>query len=214
MTAAAKREINRIRGYKLDLTPAEKQKLSDNQAEILKIQEKVSAGTVRADELEDRVELLEEADRIIGKPTVDVEADDRLGELNDLRLAILSPRLDNATQKRVKFMLRFKDNLETELNENPERFSLQQRFQAISRQIDSLTPLRPMSQLSRAEVKNYDDVVELINDHAGVKIELTAAEARRVAALEDSIASFQGSLPDFSQPSAQQVSRAYSSLAR
>lgn len=213
MTTAAKREINRIRGYKLELSLAEKQKLADIQTEILRIQEKIGAGTVRADELEDHDELLDEADRIIGKPIVDVEADETLATFNNLRLAVIAPKLDNSTKKRVEFMERFKDNLEQQIIENPERLSLQQKFQAVSAQIDSLTPLRPITQLSRVEAKVYDETVELINDYAGVKVELTAAESRRVAALEESIANFQSLLPDFGQPSAQQVARAYTSLA-
>ncbi len=212
MTTAAKREINRIRGYKLELSLAEKQKLANIQAEVLKIQEKAGAGTVRADELEDRTELLKEADRIIGKPIVDIEADTKLAEFNNLRLAVLAPKLDNATRKRVEFMQRFKDNLEQQIFQNPERQSLQVKFQAVSRQIDSLTPPRPITHLSRAEVRVYDETVELINDHAGAKVELTAAEMRRVAALEETIANNQALLPDFGQPSAQQASRAYVSL--
>ena len=60
----------------------------------------------------------------------------------------------------------------------------------------------------------YDDIVELINDHTGVKIELTAAESSKVAALESSIAQFQSILgPDLSQqPTAQAVANAYATL--
>ena len=213
MTTAAKREINRIRGYKLELSLAEKQKLADIQTELLKIQEKLSAGTVRPDELEDRLELLKEADRIIGKPTVDIEADQKLAEFNNLRLAVLAPNLDNSTKKRVEFMQRFKDNLQQQIFDNPERQSLQFRFQAVTRQIESLTPLRPVTQLSRTEVKVYDDIVKVINEHVGAKVELTAAEGRRVAALEETIANNQALLPNFGEPSSQQVSRAYASLA-
>ena len=46
-----KREINRIRGYKLDLTPADLQKLSKLKEKIQVIEAKAAAGTVRVDEL-------------------------------------------------------------------------------------------------------------------------------------------------------------------
>ncbi len=212
LTTAAKREINRIRGYKIELSLAEKQKLNDIQTEVLKIQEKVQAGTVRADELDERTELLKEADIIIGKPTVDLEADDLLVEYNNLRLAVIAPRLDDATQKRVEFMQRFKDDLEKQIGENPERHSLQLRFQAIAKQIDSLAPLRSASSLSRRDAKVYDDTVQLINDHAGIKVELTAAESRRVSALEETITKYQDAFPGASQFSSQVVARAYASL--
>jgi len=213
---AHKREINRIRGYKLDLTPADLQKLSKLKEKILEIEAKAAAGTARADELDDRLEFLDEADRIVGKPIVDIEVDDTLAEFNALKVGLLEPKLDNATAKRVAFMERFKDSIEKQINEDPERVSLQQKFQSISSIIDRLKPLRSPSQLSKAEGKTYDDIVELINDHAGIKIELTAAESRKVAALESSIATFQSILgPDISQqPTPQAVANAYVALTR
>ncbi len=145
-----------------------------------------------------------------------MEADDKLAEFNDLKLALLEPKLDNATAKRVAFMERFKDTIQQQINKDPERHSLQLKFQSIVRQLDALNPLRSPSQLSKAERKTYDDIVELINDHAGVKIELTAQESDKVAVLQSSIANFQGLLgPDPStQPSAQAVANAYIALIR
>lgn len=213
---AQKREINRIRGYKLDLSPSDLQKLSKLKGKILKIEDKAAAGTARADELDDRLEFLNEADRIVGKPIVDIEIDDTLAEFNALKLALLEPKLDNATAKRVAFMERFKDTLEGQINKDPERLSLQQKFQSVSSVINRLKPLRAPSQLSKAEGKTYDDIVKLINDHVGVKIELTVVESTKVAALESSIINFQNILgPDISQqPTAQAVSNAYVALTR
>lgn len=209
-----KREINRIRGYKLDLTPADLQKLSKLKEKIQEIEAKAAAGTVRVDELDDRIEFLKDADRIFGKPIIDIEVDDKLAEFNALKVAVLEPKLDNATAKRVAFLERFKDTVEQQINKDPERHSLQLKFQSIDTVINNLKPLRAPSQLSRAESKTYDDIVELINDHTGVKIELTAAESRKVAALESSIAQFQSILgPDLSQqPTAQAVANAYATL--
>lgn len=211
---AHKREINRIRGYKLDLTPADLQKLTSLQKDIKKIVDKAAAGTVRPDELEDRIKFLQEADRIIGKPIVDVEADAQLAEYNSVKLALLEPKLDDAKARKIAFIERFHATIEQQLNDDPERRSLQLKFQAISRQLTALKPLRAPSQLSRVESKAYDDIVELINDHAGVKIELSTTESAKVAALERSIAQFQSSLgPDPSQqPSARAVANAYTAL--
>lgn len=212
---AHRREINRIRGYKLDLTPIETQKLVELKEDIQKIEVKVATGTVRNDELEDRLEMLIEADEILGKPTVDVEADQTLAEFNALKIGLLEPKQDGSTAKRVAFFERFRDTLEAEINANPERKSLQLKFRSVVQQLDALKPLRLPSQLSVAERKTYDDIVKLINDHAGVKIELTVQETDRVEALQNSIARFEGSLgPDLSQqPTPQAVARAYSSLA-
>jgi hypothetical protein len=214
--SSQKREINRIRGYKLELTPADLFKLSKLKEKIRVIEAKAAAGTVREDELDDRLEFLKDADRIFGKPIVDIEVDDKLAEFNALKVALLEPKLDNATAKHVAYLERFKESVEQQINKDPERHSLQLKFQSIDSLINNLKPLRAPSQLSKAESKTYDDIVELINDHAGVKIELTAAESIKVAALESSIAQFQSILgPDLSQqPTAQAVANAYIALSR
>lgn len=213
---ASKREINRIRGYKLDLTPTDNQKLTQLAKKISVIEAKSIAGTVREDELADRLEYIDEANRIIGKPIVGVEADEKLAEYNALKVALLEPKLDGATAKRVAFLERYKNTLAEQINNNPDRRTPQLQYQTAIKLIDQLKPLRLTTELSIAERKAYDDIVELINDHTDVKIELTAKESGRVIALERSIADFQSSLgPDLSQqPTPQAVANAYISLSR
>lgn len=213
--AAHKREINRIFGYKLQLTPAENQRLADIRSEIVEIGRKVSAGTVRADELDDRIELLKEADEIIGKPTVDVEADDQLAEYAQGVDSLLQPKLDPTTLRRVESLERVKAGFEEQLNRNPTSPTLISQFQSIQRVIDDLTTPRPVSALSVSERKVYDDLAELINDHVGEKIQLSSAESLRVAELEKSILQLQELLPADagSQPTPQAVARAYARLA-
>ncbi len=215
IVTAHRREINRIRGYKLELTRAEEKKLTELKEDILEIAGKALEGTARPDELDDRLEMLKEANRIIGKPIVDVEADDKLAELNALKVAILEPKLDNATAKRVAFLERFRDSIEQQVIRSPDRKSLKNKFNAIVQQIDTMKPLRQTSRLSKAERRTYDDVVELINDHIGAKVELTTRESDRVASLEASIVQFQAFVgADLSQqPTPQAVARAYTSLS-
>jgi len=210
---AQKRQINQIRGYKLDLTPAENHRLSKIQIEVQQIQSKAGAGTVRPDELEDRAALLAEADEIIGKPTVDAVADQFLADMAGLLEALLAPKLDPSLQKRVDQLLRVKGTLETALNANNSD-TLRSQFQSISNHIDSLTPPRAVSSLSTSERREYDKIAVLINDHVGEKIQLSSRETTRVAQLEQSISSLQAQLPpDVSQqPTPQQVTRAYTRL--
>ncbi len=212
---AQKREVNRIRGYKLQLSVAEKQKLAQIQVEIQEINQRAVDGLARPDELEDRIDLFAEADRIIGKPTVDLEADEVLADLAGVLDTLLQPRLDPARAKQVARIERVKDNLEARLNESPENRTLLQQFQSTLRIIAQLKPLRNVKELSPAEARAYDLAVEAVNDHVGVKIELSVKETRRVNDLENSIAQLQTLLPpDFSQrPTAAAVSRAYVRLA-
>lgn len=212
---AQKREINRLKGYKLQLTPADNQRLSQVQADIQAIEAKASDGTVRSDELEDRTELYAEADEIIGKPTVDVEADEELAKYATAMQTLLAPKLSATLTKRVEYLERVKANLEEQFNANGDNQTLRRQFQSISRLLTELTPPRPVSQLSRAETKAYDDLAELINEHAGVDIQLSSRDSIRVEQLESSIIDMQANLgPDAStQPTSQAVARAYARLA-
>jgi len=212
---AQRREINRIRGYKLQLTPAENQKLSQIQQKIQQIESRASQGIARPDEFKDRAELFKEADRIIGKPTVDVEADTVLANLNAKIEALLQPKLDKALARRVESLERIKSNFEDKIAENPESRTNLSQLQSISRVIKELKPLREVSQLSQAERREYDDLVEQVNAHAGAKIELSSKEAIKVAELQRSISQLSSQLPPdaSSQPTAAAVARAYVRLA-
>lgn len=211
-----KREINRIRGYKEQLTPRDNKRLNEIATRIREITTRATAGTARQDELDENGELRREADIIIGKPTVDLEIDEKLAEYNNLKLSLLEPELSPALAKRVAFLERYKSGLEEQINENPNRITLKLQFQSAAGLIDQLKPLRLTTELSRREGKSYDDIVGLINEHVGVKVELTVEESNKVIALERSITQFQGSLgPDLSQqPTPQAVANAYVSLSR
>jgi hypothetical protein len=214
---AQQREINRIRGYKLQLTAAENFRLTEIQGEILKIQEKTSNGTVRPDELEDRTELYKEADRIIGKPVLDYDAseDEVLTEYTSALEALMQPRLDSATQKHVDYLKRIKERLETKLEDSPDNATVLSQFQSVSGAIDKLKPLRLVEQLSKAERREYDEIVDKINDHVGMKLQLNSRDAMRVGQLERSINDMASSLPadPAGQPTSAAVTRAYTRFA-
>lgn len=188
---ASEREINRIRGYKLELSPADNAQLIKIQEEVQKIEEKAQAGTVRQDELEDRQELYTEADRIIGKPTVDIEADQTLAELSAGLDLVLKPRLSGPIQTQVDSLVRIKATIEDRIADSPKSRTLQDQFQSVSRVLDSLTPPRPFSSLSPAERRDYDEQVELINDYVGAKVELNTTESLKVSELQSTISQMQ-----------------------
>ncbi len=217
IVSAQKREINRIRGYKPILNPAEKRELSEIQKKIEAIQTKASAGTVRADELEDRTELLLEADRIIGKPIAKSgdETDDKLAEYAGALEKLLEPKLDPSAQQRVDTLKRIKATLEIAVDSNPDNATIRAQFQNVSKQLAAQNPSRPISALSVAEKRAYDDLAELINETAGVAIQLSSKDTLRVSTLESSILELQSQLGEdpTKLPSAQAVNRAYTRLA-
>jgi len=211
---AHRREINRIRGYKLELTPAENQQLVDIRAEVQEIEQKTAKGTVRQFELDKRLDLLKEADEIIGKPIVDIEADEFLANLAGILEALLEPKLNRVEARRVETLERIKEKVQLRFESKPDNSTLRAQLRNLIAQIGILKVPRSVSSLSPAERKTYDDLTKLINDHAGVKVQLTSREAIRVADLEKSIIDLQGQLPpDIStQPTPQAVSRAYARL--
>ena len=92
-----------VKGEMLDLAyvdrpRAEMREGPGIQEEIQNIERKAAAGTVRSDELDDRLELFEEADRIIGKPIVDIEGDETLAQLSAGLDLIVKPNLPRAVQ--------------------------------------------------------------------------------------------------------------------
>lgn len=188
---ASQRQINRIRGYKIELSPANNAQLLKIQEEIQEIERKAAAGTVRSDELEDRLELFDDANRIIGKPVVDIEGDETLAQLSAGLDLIVKPNLPRAVQDRVDSLVRIKNTLEERLFKNPDSQTLKSQFQAISGLIQELTPPRPVESLSAAERREYDEQVELINAYAGAKVELQSDELIKVNKLQRTIGSMQ-----------------------
>ncbi len=212
---AMKKDVNRIRGYKVLLTPADNDRLTKVREQIQTIDKKAADGTVRADELDDRAELFKEADRILGKPSADVEFDDFLDEINGKIEDLLLPRLDRNQANRLETLEMLRDSLEEQIEENPNARTPQVQLQNVARQINELTPARQLSELSFAERAEYDALAELANDYAGAKIVLNAKESDRVFNLEKAINDLSVLLPPdpASQPSASAVARAYSRLA-
>lgn len=207
---AAKTEINRIRDYKLRLTPAENKRLADIQEEIQQLDAKAANGTIRSDEIEDRSELFREADTIIGKPSAEVEADATLEGLRQQIDDLLAPKLQGTQARTLERLERVKVVLEEQLADGGGDI-IRQQFRNISRQIAELAPPRQVGELSLAEQRQYEELVEEVNNYAGAKLVLNVQESIRVANLERAINDLSSSLPpdQSSQPTSAEVARAY-----
>ncbi len=208
---AAETEINRIRGYKLRLTPADKQRLGKIQEEITAIDEKARAGTIRPDEIEARSELFREADEIIGKPSANVEADETLEDYRQQIDDLLAPRLDGAKKRRLETLEKFKLSLEDQISEGDESAITRNRLVNVNKQITDITPPRRIQDLSTSEKAEYNRLVQQVNDYAGAKLVLNARESIRVYNLQKTIDDLSSSLPPdpSSQPTPAAVARAY-----
>ncbi len=211
---ASKKQINRIRGYKIQLTPAENKRLSEIQEKISKISEKAANGTVRDDELEDRSELFLEADTIIGKPSAGVENDDVLDGLREQIDEVLAPRLTPQQQDRLDTLNTLLASFEERLGDDPTNVVAIRQVQNIQRQISNIDVPRKVTELTVAEKQEYDELVEQANNHAGAKLLLNARESARVQALEETIGQMSSLLPadPAGQPTAAAVARAYARI--
>lgn len=211
---ASNQEIKRIRGYKLQLTPAENKRLTEIQTEITKINQKVGNGTVRQDELEDREVLFLEADTIIGKPSAGVENDDVLDGIREEIDTLLTKRFTPQQQARLDTLSTLKESFQERLDDDPSNINSIRQLQNIQFQIDQIDQPRQISQLSVSEKKSYDELVERANNHAGAKLLLNSRESVRVQQLQQTIDDMASSLPadPASQPTAASVARAYTRL--
>jgi len=208
------REINRIRGYKLQLTPADNQRLAKLQEKIVALNQKAADGNIRADEIRLRGEYYRQADEIVGKPSIDVDADATLSALSDKIDELLAPKLDAVKQKRLDLLLKLESNLRDRLEQDTSNETVIAQLRNILKQKDDLAPPRPINQLSVAEKRTYDDLVRQVNDHADAKLLLNARESIRVYELQKSIEQLSELLPpDTSgQPTAAQAASIYARL--
>lgn len=210
-----KREINRIRGYKLQLTPADNQRLAKLQDKITDLNRKAAEGTIRSDEIRQRGEYYRQADRIVGKPSVDVDADATLAALSKQIDALLAPRLDPARQKRLDLLEKLKGRLQTRLEDKPSNETVIAQIRNIIKQIADIAPPRDVHTLSPGEKRTYDGLVRQVNDYAEAKLLLNARESVRVYELQRSIDQLAQLLPPdlSSQPTAAQAASLYARLA-
>jgi hypothetical protein len=208
------REINRIRGYKLQLTPADNQRLAKLQEKIVTLNQKAADGTIRADEIRQRGEYYRQADRILGKPSIDVDADVTLSALSRKIDDLLAPKLDPARQKRLNLLEKLKGRLESRLEDKPSNKTVIGQLRNIIKQIEQVAPARGVNTLSAAEKRTYDDLVRQVNDYAKAKLMLNAKESTRVYELQKSIDQLSELLPPdtANQPTAAQAASLYARL--
>ena len=208
------REINRIRGYKLQLTPADNQRLAKLQEKIVGLNQKAADGNIRADEIRQRSEYYRQADEIVGKPSVDVEADVTLSALSDKIDELLAPKLDAARQKRLDLLEKLGDRLRSRLEDNPSNQTVIGQLRNILKQIEDVAPARGVHTLSVTEKRSYDDLVRQVNDYAKAKLMLNAKESSRVYELQKSIDQLAELLPPdtSNQPTAAQAASLYARL--
>ncbi|MBU1175660.1 MAG: hypothetical protein KKH72_09685 [Alphaproteobacteria bacterium] len=182
-------QIDRIQGFRTNLTPAEKQQLTDYQETIVNINQTATTRILTDDEISERAEAYVESYRILGKEYVDFSNDDFVVEKSNALTELLATKPQGAEAKRLERLENVLTNLKASATdrEGDPPATLIARITSVSRQIDQLTAARPLSTLSRAELREHDTLVDEINTHVGFDLELTSSKKLQIERLQKTI---------------------------
>lgn len=207
------RELNRLLGYKSDFTAAERKKLDDLKARIAKIDTRAKESGFTADQIEERARLYQEAYRIMGKDYVDVAGNEELQELTDKVDTLLEPKLRGAKKERLERLRKLENTHLDALVANPGNETVRARLRSVKAQISKLVPPRDIKELSPAERRDYDDLVEKINRLARTEYLLDSKKRMRAEQIQTSMSELQAQAEALGvgaqTPSAGAVARAY-----
>ncbi|MCG8445125.1 MAG: hypothetical protein MI753_05325, partial [Hyphomicrobiales bacterium] len=108
--------------------------------------------------------------------------------------------------------------LEAQIADGNSSNAVTSQFTNVVRQIDSLVPARLQSELSPAERREYDALVEQANEIAGTEVLQDSRTQQRIEELQESIDTLQGQLASLPAtqfaPSASEVAGAYARVLR
>lgn len=187
-----KREIDRLQGFKVDITPADARRLADLQARIGRLEANAGPNGLSTDQLNDRAALFREAYEILGKPYVDVERDPTLKQLVGLVDTLLEPKLNPAKQQRLENLRKLEENYYNQFARGNSSKTLAQRIANVQQQIKSLTPPRKIKELNFEERAAYDKLVEQINRRAGQEYLMPAVKREKAERLQETMQTLGG----------------------
>ena len=182
-------QIDRIQGYRTNLTPTEKKRLKDYQEQIVNINQTATTRLLTEDEITERAEAYIESYKILGKEyedfTNDVFVTSKSNELDKL----LKTKPQGAEAVRLERLENVLTNLKARATdrETDPPATLISQITSVNRQIAQLTPARPISTLSREEVRQHDQLVSEINDYVGFELELTSTKKLQIERLQKTI---------------------------
>lgn len=192
ITKGLKREIDRLQGFKVDITPANARRLADLQTRIARLEANAGPDGLSLDQHDDRAGLFREAYEILGKPYVDVESDATLKQLVGLVDTLLEPKLQGAKKQRLENLRKLEENYFNQFAVGNATKTLARRIANVQRQIESLTPPRRISELNFAERSAYNQLVEQINRRAGHEYLMPAAKREKAERLQETMGKLGG----------------------
>ncbi len=185
------RDLDRLNGYKVDLSPSEQDRLASLQEQIGRINERASPDGVLSDsDATERTELYQKAYAILGKDYVDVKKDSTLTELMQKVDDLLEPKLRGAQKARLDRLRTLEANFLNDYDPGTVSNAKMQQIRNIQVQIRELTPPRKISTLSVTERADYNSLVEQINEKAGTDLLLNTRDRLKAEQIQATIDSF------------------------
>lgn len=189
LSRSLKREIDRLQGYKTDLTPAEANRLAGLQEDIKRIEARAGPEGLSLDQHDDRAELYREANEILGKPYVDIEANPELKSLVDQVDSLLETKYRGATKKRLENLRSLEQKMLDSYFAGNTSNALARQLANVKTQIARLAAPRPMAELTPGERRQYDALVDKINAKAGHEYLMPSRKRARAEALQKAMQS-------------------------
>ncbi|VAW15475.1 hypothetical protein MNBD_ALPHA09-1310 [hydrothermal vent metagenome] len=189
---AMERDIKRLQGLKVDITPADAKQLAKLQDEIQRIEARAGPEGLSTSEIEDRAEAYRGAFKILGKEFVDLEKDDTLKNLSKAVDKLLEPPLLGEKKQRLERLRRLSNNLEVAFIGGNRSTTLMTQLVNVQKQISDLVPPRLISELSPTDKRAYDLLVEKVNERAGVEMILPANKRERIEKIQAAMAQLGG----------------------
>lgn len=186
-------QIDRIQGFRTNLSSAEKEKLQKYQQTIVDINNTATTRILTKTEIADRAEAYVESYRILGKEYTDFSNDtfvkNKSADLADL----IATKPRGAEAKRLERLEGVLQNLKDDAysRESDPPATLVARITSINRQVSNLTTPRPISTLSKDELRQHDKLVDEINSHVGFELELSSAKKLQIERLQKTMQSIQ-----------------------
>lgn len=180
------KDIQRIQGFKTDLTAANASRLAEIRAELKNIK---PATNPELKALYDarKLALNTEAFKILGKKYIDIDSDPALAQIKKEIDALLEPPLRGEQKTRLDRLRRLEKTAVADIVSRPGIVTLK-ALDKIVRQIAILAPPRLIGELTPAERRDYDRLAAKGNAHAGTEVFLPAEKHLKIEKIQDMIA--------------------------
>ncbi len=189
ITKGLQDQIDRLQGYRTNLSVAEKQKLADYQKKITDINQLASTRILTNIEKADRAEAYVESYKILGKEYVDYSDDAVVTKTAAALKDLIASKPKGAEAARLeRLQVAFNgltDQADKAEGDTPKYLASQ--ILSLSRQINQLTAPRKISSLSVAERRQHDALVDKINEHVGYEYELNSTKKLKIEQLQATI---------------------------